>query len=332
MDYHQHLEACNPSVFFLIFLSFLIFYDWAKTTNGREYARNSATKLQSAQSSLQVSAENSNCSLAAPCQPFQLVDSSCTFKHFRSNTILGEVNDSYNVVAILGCLTSGKSTIINEVFGTEFATMNSSDKSRPTTKGICMHIVHFESNCTKKPLVVLDIEGTDFLNGNGDCKPSTIFCVALADLVIVNLWERDIRNHLSNNALLRNILKAKSQLLLKEKKNQDESPRTNLAIFARDFEGDSTGDSTGELNKIIERDLKKIWTNIQKNVTGLPNFDSCFTSYLYEFPNKNYNEDHFKKKCDATSKFCANSLPATYTRKIEAPKFSEFCQNTWESI
>ena len=61
----------------------------------------------------------------------------------------------YSTVAVIGCQSSGKSTLLNLLFDTTFEVMDESKGRQQTTKGIWL-------NRNKAgDLIVLDIEGTD---------------------------------------------------------------------------------------------------------------------------------------------------------------------------
>ena len=61
----------------------------------------------------------------------------------------------YKVVAVIGCQSSGKSTLMNLLFDTHFEIMDESLGRQQTTKGIWI------SHNTEGNLIILDIEGTD---------------------------------------------------------------------------------------------------------------------------------------------------------------------------
>jgi len=67
---------------------------------------------------------------------------------------LYESGFSYNVVAVFGSQSTGKSTLLNRLFGTKFDVMDESER-RQTTKGIWM------SKGKNIPVLVMDVEGTD---------------------------------------------------------------------------------------------------------------------------------------------------------------------------
>ena len=93
---------------------------------------------------------------------------------------------NYNTVSIIGPQSSGKSTLLNRLFDTNFDVM-STDKGRgQTTKGIWM------ASHTESKTLVFDCEGNDSKE-RGDTRSkfehtSALFCMALSDVLIINMW------------------------------------------------------------------------------------------------------------------------------------------------
>ena len=73
---------------------------------------------------------------------------------FISESGLSVLNRDYNIVSVIGSQNSGKSTMLNRVFGTTFETLQGPNKVQ-TTKGI------FVSRDKSANLVVLDVEGSN---------------------------------------------------------------------------------------------------------------------------------------------------------------------------
>jgi len=67
---------------------------------------------------------------------------------------LGDAGFNYDMVAVFGSQSNGKSTLLNRLFGTDFDVM-SETRRQQTTKGIWM--------CRGKNMnvLVMDVEGTD---------------------------------------------------------------------------------------------------------------------------------------------------------------------------
>ncbi|KAM0853068.1 hypothetical protein ACQ4PT_051332 [Festuca glaucescens] len=119
---------------------------------------------------------------------------------------VAECGLSYAVVSIMGPQSSGKSTLLNQLFGTNFREMDAFRGRSQTTKGIWIaHCVGVEP-CT----VVLDLEGTDGRErGEDDTafeKQSALFALAISDIVLINMWCHDIgREQAANKPLLKTV-------------------------------------------------------------------------------------------------------------------------------
>ena len=72
----------------------------------------------------------------------------------RENNMMARGTE-YRTVAVIGCQSSGKSTLLNLLFDTTFEVMDESKGRQQTTKGIWLN------RNAAGDLLVLDIEGTD---------------------------------------------------------------------------------------------------------------------------------------------------------------------------
>lgn len=124
----------------------------------------------------------------------------------------------YGVVAIVGPQASGKSTLLNSLFGTRFPVLNVRDAGagRRTTRGVWVDLgsekgsscnsasssssptATLSSACqSQRPLVVLDTEGLESVaRGEGSDlfdRQLSALAVTAADVIILNVWARDIR-------------------------------------------------------------------------------------------------------------------------------------------
>lgn len=137
------------------------------------------------------------------------------------------------VIAITGPQASGKSTLLNLLFSTQFPVASRDAVGESTTRGI------FASLCsTEEPLVVLDVEGADArARGRGAkifASQCASFVSALADVVIVNLWFHDAcRLDSMAYAMLRSILTTCGKAFV-----DGVEARVALVVAVRDAEGD----------------------------------------------------------------------------------------------
>ncbi|VAI27485.1 unnamed protein product [Triticum turgidum subsp. durum] len=130
---------------------------------------------------------------------------------------------SYAVVSIMGPQSSGKSTLLNLLFGTNFREMDAFRGRSQTTKGIWMARCVGVEPCT----VVMDLEGTDGRErGEDDTafeKQSSLFALAISDIVLINMWCHDIgREQAANKPLLKTVFQVQVTALpsFEEKEEQ----------------------------------------------------------------------------------------------------------------
>lgn len=143
---------------------------------------------------------------------------------------------AYNVVAVFGSQSTGKSTLLNRLFGTKFDVMNETER-RQTTKGIWM------SKGQDMPVLVMDVEGTDgrergedqvsaagtraFSRAHPDSRvplrqdferKSALFSMAVSEVLLVNIWEHQVGLYQgANMGLLKTVFEVNLGLFLAAK-------------------------------------------------------------------------------------------------------------------
>ena len=130
----------------------------------------------------------------SPSSPHHLIQGDGTFGMDSSNAFakactppLSSVGLQYSAVAIMGPQSSGKSTLLNKVFGTSFVEMDAQVGRSQTTKGVWVSKSPriTDSNAT---VLVLDLEGSDGRErGEDDTnfeKQSALFALAVADVLL----------------------------------------------------------------------------------------------------------------------------------------------------
>ncbi|KAJ0018660.1 hypothetical protein Pint_11635 [Pistacia integerrima] len=175
------------------------------------------------------------------------------FHHFVRATNLSDRGFDYTVVAIVGPQSSGKSTLMNHLFDTKFKEMDAFEGRSQTTKGIwidkCAGIEPFT--------IAMDLEGTDGSErGEDDTafeKQSALFALAIADVVVINIWCHDIgREQASNRPLLKTVFQVMMRLF---------SPRKTTLLFVI---RDKTKTPLEKLESNLREDIKKIWEAVPK--------------------------------------------------------------------
>ncbi|KAI3772903.1 hypothetical protein L6452_04097 [Arctium lappa] len=228
---------------------------------------------------------------AANCCSTHLIDgdgtlNSAGLEKFMKEVKLAECGLSYAVVSIMGPQSSGKSTLLNHLFHTNFQEMDAFKGRSQTTKGIWMARCTGIEPCT----VVMDLEGTDGRErGEDDTafeKQSALFALAVSDIVLINMWCHDIgREHAANKPLLKTVFQVMMRLF---------SPRKTTLIFVI---RDKTRTPLENLEPVLREDIQKIWDSVPKpeahKETPLSAFFNIEVVALSSFEEK---EEQFKEQ------------------------------------
>lgn len=186
------------------------------------------------------------------------------FERYLAGVGAGEWNRAYQVVAIMGPQSSGKSTLMNHVFGTSFQEMNHELGRSQTTKGVWVAMgtpanasSGSGSSSGSFPTLVMDLEGTDGRErGEADAafeKQTALFAMAVADVLLVNMWCQDIgREVASGKPLLKTIFQVNLKVF--------NPRRTTLCFVIRD----KSRTPMDRLVANLREDLERIWSEIAK--------------------------------------------------------------------
>eukprot|EP01053_Blabericola_migrator_P008617 Blabericola_migrator_1__8616@NODE_4511_length_1113_cov_135_457935_g1945_i1_p2_GENE_NODE_4511_length_1113_cov_135_457935_g1945_i1NODE_4511_length_1113_cov_135_457935_g1945_i1_p2_ORF_typecomplete_len135_score21_02RHD3/PF05879_12/6_1e26GBP/PF02263_19/2_8e08MMR_HSR1/PF01926_23/1_1e04MMR_HSR1/PF01926_23/4_3e06RsgA_GTPase/PF03193_16/0_004FeoB_N/PF02421_18/0_011Roc/PF08477_13/0_012AIG1/PF04548_16/0_022Dynamin_N/PF00350_23/0_028MnmE_helical/PF12631_7/0_075Septin/PF00735_18/0_075VirE/PF05272_11/0_11NBARC len=113
-----------------------------------------------------------------------LIDAAGRISANANNVIIPNAGTKFNVVSILGPQNGGKSTLLNEVFGTEFETGDKDREDRKTTQGVWI------ARDELSPTLIIDIEGNDPIKGSRDRileQRAGIFALAISDTIMINM-------------------------------------------------------------------------------------------------------------------------------------------------
>ncbi|GAB2269229.1 Cell wall protein rhd3 [Dionaea muscipula] len=268
---------------------------------------------------------------SSPCST-QLIDGDGNFNvvgidHFMKEVKLAECGLSYAVVSIMGPQSSGKSTLLNHLFGTNFREMDAFKGRSQTTKGIwlarCVGIEPFT--------LVMDLEGTDGRErGEDDTtfeKQSALFALAVSDIVLINMWCHDIgREQAANKPLLKTVFQVMMRLF---------SPRKTTLMFVI---RDKTRTPLENLEPILRQDIQKIWDSVPKpqahKETTLSEFFNVEVVALSSFEEK---EELFKEQVASLRQrffhsIAPGGLAGDRRGAVPASGFSFSAQQIWKVI
>ncbi|KAG0354729.1 RHD3/Sey1 [Gamsiella multidivaricata] len=190
---------------------------------------------------------------------------------------LGDAGFNYNLAAVFGSQSTGKSTLLNRLFGTSFDVMSETARMQ-TTKGIWI------SKDKDKKVLIMDVEGTDGRERGEDQdfeRKSALFSVATSEVLIVNLWEHQVGLYNgANMGLLKTVFEVNLQLFGGNRGKE----KTLLLFVIRDHVGATP---LANLSNTLKADLERIWHGLSKP-EGLEDckitdyFDFMFTTLAHK--------------------------------------------------
>ena len=225
---------------------------------------------------------------------------------------VAEAGLEYSLVAIMGPQSSGKSTLLNHVFGTSFREMDATAGRSQTTQGIWL-AGSPKLRKTGDVTLVLDLEGTDGRErGEDDTtfeRQSALFALAVSDVLLINLWHHDVgREHGSGKPLLRTVLQENLKLF-------NSGNKKTLLFVIRDR---SSKTPLEALSKTLREDLEKIWTGIPKSGDQSDKaIDDCFNLMFTSLPNFEEKEEEFEAEATLLRSKFKRSSEENYLPEVE---------------
>ncbi|KAL2174393.1 RHD3/Sey1 [Thermothelomyces heterothallicus CBS 202.75] len=267
---------------------------------------------------------------------------------YLNETRVAEAGFNYHLISVFGSQSTGKSTLLNHLFKTDFSVMSESAR-RQTTKGIWMAKnkrvgANGDGAAVADNILVMDVEGTDGRERGEDQdfeRKSALFALATSEVLIVNIWEHQVGLYQgANMGLLKTVFEVNLQLFLKDRQSQT---RSLLFFVIRDHIGNTP---LANLRDTLIQDLTRIWSSISKP-QGLENskIEDYFDFAFAALPHKILQPDKFIEEVDKLStRFTAGHRSAKdqefvggvflpeYHRRIPADGLSVYAQGVWDQI
>lgn len=220
----------------------------------------------------------------------------------------------YTVVAVVGCQSGGKSTLLNAAFGTSFPVLDAPRSGRRrTTLGVW-------ASATPQ-LILLDVEGVDSRErGEGAVAFQTrtaLFALAMSDVLLVNMWAHDVGRYSAANYDLFETVFAHATGLRKGRN------KAKLVVVVRDVEPDAP---VTEIGRVLAADLRGIW-----NAAGRTDaeFQKLFELRVVALPHKMYNSDEFEKQA---AKVGEGVRALNVRQMVPMGAFETFARGVWSHI
>ncbi|KAM1359493.1 hypothetical protein ACFX11_046476 [Malus domestica] len=265
------------------------------------------------------------------CYSTQIVDGDGSFNEagvasFVSSTNFAQHGTYYTAVAIIGPQSSGKSTLLNHLFDTNFKEMDHRIGRFQTTKGIWI----VKGLSTGRFTLIIDIEGTDGRErGEDDTafeRQSALFALVVSDVVLINMWCHDIgREQAANKPLIRTVFEVMMQLF---------SPRKTTLMFVI---RDKTKTPVDYLERVLKDDIQKMWDSLpEPKAHKKTPLSERFNVEVVALPSYEEKEDEFKKEVACLrQRFTPNELGGLVGDRpavVPASGFSLSSRKIWEKI
>ncbi|KAI0564411.1 P-loop containing nucleoside triphosphate hydrolase [Gracilaria domingensis] len=227
------------------------------------------------------------------------------------------------IVSVLGGQASGKSTLLNKLFGTSFVVGPRSAVATATTKGIFA-----DKAKDRATLVAVDVEGSDSRERGRDGRAFQARCAAfvtcISDVLLLNLWYHDVgRFDAAGYALLKAVFAEAA------KNAGQDALRTALVFVVRDVDDDV---DMSELTQLLKGDAKDIFDDVAKD----EDMDSLFSVSVVGLPHMRHREDAFNNACEKLAErlmdeTVEDSLASTeFSKVIPADGIGTFTSKLWD--
>ncbi|AOW30373.1 dynamin-like GTPase [Candida albicans SC5314] len=203
----------------------------------------------------------------------QIIDEN---KHFNTGildyinkTSPADVGNNYHIISVFGSQSTGKSTLLNRLFNTNFDVMDESNRQQ-TTKGIWLAYSPVVSTTlghttSKSNILVMDVEGTDGRERGEDQdfeRKAALFALSTSEVLIINIWETQVGLYQgANMGLLKTVFEVNLSLFGKSKLETHNDHKVLLLIVIRDHVGVTPVES---LAKTFTSDLQNMWSSLAK--------------------------------------------------------------------
>lgn len=247
---------------------------------------------------------------------------------------MADVGFGYDLCAVLGSQSTGKSTLLNKLFGTNFDVMNERARQQ-TTKGIWL------SRGMDRNVLVMDVEGTDGRERGEDQdfeRKSSLFALTTAECLIVNMWENQVGLYQgANMGLLKTVLDVNLSLFQSGRARAGAAQDKTLLLFViRDYVGATPLEN---LQATVQTDLDRIWASLSKpsnladaKLTDF--FDVMFTA----LPHKILQAREFDAGVDALrTRFVDRADPnyvfqTQYHKRIPIDGLPHYLESVWDQV
>lgn len=229
-------------------------------------------------------------------------------------------SSQYTVISIIGPQSSGKSYLLNTLFGTKFDVLNAKGGRKQTTQGIWI------AKCVTPCMIIMDVEGLDGNErGEDDTlfeKQSALFSLTVSDVLLLNMMFTDIgRVQGASYGLLK--------LIFEERVNIEEQKKTTVIILVRDHDYLET--SPDITKKHLERSMNELWHKV--HATTKSKMSDYIQVIVKDFPHKNHQPQQFAQKSKDLAEYLSFAASGSLEHQNHrASSFAYSSQRIWRLI
>lgn len=251
------------------------------------------------------------------------------FKHRAKEPDLAKFGKDYHIVSIIGNQSTGKSTLLNKLFGTTFSVMDASRVRKQTTKGILI------SKDQDKHILVCDVEGADSAQRWDGHEPfeqcTALFSLVLSQVIMVNINTQEVGRFTGSNYGVLKVIFENNLKLFKQEGSK------KLIFVLRDYDESENKDT---IVNTIKEDIARIWAEIIKpkeHITSTP--DQFFEFEFVFLTNFKWLRQQFDQQCqEFRQKFVDPNHPEylfkhhDINNNVPIDGLYLFMENVWTTI
>lgn len=262
--------------------------------------------------------------------------------YFQNDHVNNKIDDclNYHIVSVFGSQSTGKSTLLNRLFGTHFDVMDE-EKRQQTTKGIWFSHANYIASANENipnnkrtndnNIYVLDVEGVDGRERADDKdfeRKSALFALATSEILIVNIFENQVGLYQgANMELLKTVMEVNLSLF------HEQSQKCLLLFVIRDFTGLTPISNLGES---LEADMIKIWSDLNKPEQCVNSkLEDFFDLKFFSISHKHYQPEQFELNIKqlgdefTNDNFFNNNQ---YHKNIPIDAWALYSEKVWDQI
>lgn len=275
---------------------------------------------------------------------------------YVTKTLLN-VDQDYHIISVFGSQSTGKSTLLNRLFNTNFDVMDETQRRLQTTRGIWMahsplvnHTINEnekKEGIRNKNIFVMDVEGTDGRERGEDQdfeRKAALFALATTEILIINIWETQVGLYQgANMGLLKTVFEVNLKLFGKLKSSTANASAVSkkisdhkvlLLFVIRDHLGVTPKEALADT---ITDDLKKMWDSLTKP-TDLSHFkfsdffDVDFHTIGHKVLQPEKFEDDVKLLGDRLINPNDTLFNSNYHHGVPVDGWALYAENCWDQI